>query len=29
MAKWTGKSKARKNNVAEFGKEMVRRSKST
>jgi protein PhnA len=29
MAKWTGKSKVRKNNVAEFGKEMVRRSKST
>lgn len=28
MAKWTGKSKARKNNVTEFGKEMVRRSKS-
>jgi len=29
MAKWTGRSKARKNNIAEFGKEMVRRSKST
>lgn len=29
MAKWTGRSKARKNNVTEFGKELVRRSKST
>ena len=29
MAKWTGKSKARKNNVTEFGKQLVRRSKST
>jgi len=29
MAKWTGISKARKNNVVEFGKEIVRRSKST
>ena len=29
MAKWTGKSKARKNNVSEFGKLLVRRSKST
>lgn len=29
MAKWKGISKARKNNVTEFGKELVRRSKST
>ena len=29
MAKWKGISKARKNNVIEFGKELVRRSKST
>ncbi|HAS79779.1 MAG TPA: PhnA protein [Fusobacteriaceae bacterium] len=29
MAKWKGISKARKNNVPEFGKGLVRRSKST
>ncbi|OQY41251.1 MAG: hypothetical protein B6227_05805 [Fusobacteriia bacterium 4572_74] len=29
MAKWNGISKRRKNNVIEFGKKLVRRSKST